>query len=369
MSNEWSSPYNPFNSMKALVHAKSFEGILEKKILPPIVINFDLTNNCNYNCRFCMFSKNRERADKTSEEFREGRQSLPEGYSLTLPKLWKDWGVKAVCLAGGGEPSLHPDYVPFIKECKKQGLELGIATNGYMTNNPETWKAICESCKFIGFSMDAGNENNYAETKGVPKEWFNVVIDNIKGLAQVKKDLGSKVQIGYKFLLDEKNYKSIYEAAELASKIGVNHFQFRPAINPNYEFFKDKEDMIWYQIDKAQKTLETEDFRVFGIKHKFNPDFSKKHKFSKCRANMLTSTWCADGNIYMCTDTRGNPWSLLTNHYPNPEKVIDYWGSKEHWDKIDKIDFHKNCDRCTLSAYNEFFENVFIEDKMDRNLI
>jgi len=117
MSNEWSSPYNPFNSMKALTHAKNFEAILEENPLPPIVVNFDLTNKCNYNCRFCMFSENRERADKTGELFREGRESLPEAYALTLPKLWKDWGVKAVCLAGGGEPTLHSDYLPFIKEC------------------------------------------------------------------------------------------------------------------------------------------------------------------------------------------------------------------------------------------------------------
>jgi MoaA/NifB/PqqE/SkfB family radical SAM enzyme len=367
--NEWSSPYNPFNSMKALTHAKSFEAILEEKPLPPIVVNFDLTNNCNYNCRFCMFSENRERADKTGELFREGKESLPEGYALTLPKLWKDWGVKAVCLAGGGEPTLHPDYLPFIKECKAQGLELGLVSNGYVIDNLEAMKIISDSCKFVGFSIDAGNEKDYQQTKGVPKERFSKVISNIRNLSAVKEAFRSNVQIGYKFLLDEKNYNSIYEAIKLASEIGVNDFQFRPAINPNYEFFKGKEDKVWNQIEKGRNDFEREDFRVYGIRHKFNPDFSKKHKFEKCRANMLTSTWCADGRVYMCTDSRGNPWSYLTDHYPNPQNVIDYWGSKEHLEKVDKIDFHKNCDRCTLAPYNEMFEQVFIKDSMDKNLI
>ncbi len=84
---------------------------------------------------------------------------------------------------------------------------------------------------------------------------------------------------------------------------------------------------------------------------------------------MLTTTLCADGKVYLCTDTRGNPWAYMTDHYPDPQMVVDYWGSKEHFEKVNNIDFRKNCDRCTLSAYNEFFEKIFIEDLMDRNLI
>ena len=99
---EWSNKYNPFNSWKNLVHVNQFEAILNGKILPPIVVNYDLTNVCNYNCKFCMFA-NRERTDPKGKDFREGGASISEGHSLTLPKLWKEWGVKAVCMGGGGE--------------------------------------------------------------------------------------------------------------------------------------------------------------------------------------------------------------------------------------------------------------------------
>jgi len=82
----------------------------------------------------------------------------------------------------------------------------------------------------------------------------------------------------------------------------------------------------------------------------------KKLDFEKCRATMLTTTWCADGKVYLCTDTRGNSWAYLANHYPNPKEFIKFWGSKEHWDIVDKINFNANCDRCTLAPQNEFFE-------------
>lgn len=361
---EWQGKYNPFNSWKALTHSANFEAILEGEPLPPIVVNMDLTNECNYKCGFCMFGGDRERADKTSETFRKGNASLPEGYAQTLPKLWKDWGVKAVCLAGGGEPTLHPDCLEFIVECDKQGLDLGFVTNGNQVSE-EWWDKVAKHTKFVGFSMDAGNETDYAKVKGVKPDNFYKVLYNMLNIANAS----GKTQIGYKYLLDRGNYTSIYEGAVRAKEAGATHFQFRPAIEPDYSFFADKRDIINNQITSAQENLDSEDFKVMGVTHKFNPDLSKKHKFDKCRATQLTSTWAADGNVYMCTDSRGNPWSKLTEHYPDPKKVIEYWGSPEHQAKVSKIDFNKNCDRCTLAPYNEFFENVFIDDKMDRNLI
>lgn len=360
---EWTSPFNPFNSMKALVHADRFEAIVEGKPKAPVVVNMDLTNVCNYSCTFCMFGGQRERADKSGMEYRKGNAQLPVGYAPTLPKLWKEWGVKAVCLAGGGEPSLHPDCLEFIVECGKNKLDLGFVSNGLLVGE-KYWKPINESCKFVGFSVDAGTQEDYAKVKGVPGEFLDKVLKNMKGIRSQ-----GDVQIGYKFVLDRDNYKHIYEAAKLAKENGATHFQFRPAIDPDVAFYDGKLDGIWGQIDKAQKELEDEHFKVMGVRHKFNADLSKKHNFKKCLANLLTTTWCADGNVYMCTDTRGCDWSRLTQHYPDPRKVIEYWGSEEHKAKINKIDFHKNCDRCTLGPYNEMIEQVFQEDNMDRNLI
>jgi hypothetical protein len=217
--------------------------------------------------------------------------------------------------------------------------------------------------------MDAGTPSAYGKVKGVPDQFFYQVLVNMHELAKDKHAKGSKTQIGYKFVLDKDNWETIYHAAELAKQVGANHFQFRPAIDPDYKFFADKLPQIKAQIEKAQNDLDGPRYKVMGVFHKFNQDLSKKHNFQQCRANLLTTTWAADGWVYMCTDTRGNEWSKLVRHYPDPTKVRDYWGSEEHLEKVSKIDFKRNCDRCTLSPYNEMFEQVFIEDRMDRNLI
>ena len=354
---EWTSQYNPFNSMKALVHADKFEAILDKKPKAPIVINMDLTNTCNYNCSFCMFA-NRDRTDMSGKSFRNN-ESLEVGYAPTLPKLWKEWGVKGVCLAGGGEPSLHPDFLPFVQACHDNHLDIGIATNGFMVNK-DTWETLSK-CKFVGFSVDAGNKKDYSNVKGVPEENWDTMLENMSGLSK------TDCEVGFKFLLDAKNYTGIYDAAKIAKEHGATHFQFRPAID-TYPWTEKQIENIKDQITRAQQDFETDKFKVMGVTHKFNKDFTKKHNFSKCRANMLTSTWCADGTVYLCTDTRGNKWSNLGQHYPNPKEFIANWGNSEHFKTVDNI-CTNNCDRCTLAPYNEMFEQVFLNDKMDKNLI
>lgn len=367
--NEWTNKFNPFNSWKALTHTENFEAIIKGKPLPPIVVNFDLTNICNYNCRFCMFA-NRERTDPSGQSFRGNKASLPEGYAFTLPKIWKEWGVKAVCLGGGGDPTMHPDCKKMIKEIKKQGLDLGFVSNGYLCNDKDWWETIVKNCVFVGFSVDAGTMEAYSNTKGVPNDYFEQVMNNIRGISMTKKRLKSKCAVGFKFLIDEENYRTIYDAIKIASKIGVNHLQIRPAINPNnVNLFMVHGNDIWGQVQNGRKDFERKDFQIFGVQHKFKPNFDKKHDFKKCLATMMTTTWCADGKVYMCTDTRGNEWAYLCDHYPNPKKVIEYWGSKDHWKKVNKIDFKKNCDRCTLAPCNEFFEHIFLNDEMERNLI
>ena len=363
---EWLDKFNPFNSMKALVHADKFEAILEGKPKSPIVMNFDLTNLCNYNCRFCMFG-GRKRADGTSETYRHNHKQLPSDYIATLPKIWKEWGIKAECVGGGGDPTCHPYCLEHIVDSSNQGLDVGFVTNGLLVTE-NWWDTLVKHTKWTGFSVDAGNAKDYSIVKGVPEKNYEIILNNLKGLSEAKKRLKTNCNIGYKFLLDEFNYEGIFEAAEKAKLVGCNTFQFRPAIN-DYIWSEGQLNEIKEQIGLAQQAFEDKNFHVYGVTHKFKPDFSRKHDFTKCRATMLTTTWCADGGVYMCTDTRGNPWAKIGEHYPDPKKFIQFWGSKEHYAMTDKINFQKDCDRCTLAFPNEAFEKVFIQDKMERNLV
>ena len=122
------------------------------------------------------------------------------------------------------------------------------------------------------------------------------------------------------------------------------------------------------KIDKQMKEamkLNSKDFSVFGVGHKFNPDFTIKKTFSRCWAIPLLPTFSADGNVYMCFDMRGRKDTILCKHDPDLNEIAKFWNSEAHKKMVREIDINK-CPRCTFTAYNEIIENVIQKDSMCR---
>ncbi len=360
---EWTTPYNPFNSMKVLVWRDQLEGIAKGEFLPPVTVDTDPTNKCNYNCIWC-----------NAFDYMKGpKHTLPEKHLLKLADFYKEWGVKSTCVAGGGEPLLNPGLNAFLERLYENGVEAGVITNGSVMTD-EHLDVIARTCRWCGFSIDAGIPETYAKVKGVhDKTFFNRVIENIKKLTKKIEKLGTKCDIAYKYLLHPLNAGEIFQAAELAKSIGVKDFHLRPVGWDNLEISKGKEPVSFYpfldDIDKqisAAMSIENGHFRVFGVRHKFDPYLARKVNFSKCWATPLLATFGADGKCHLCFDMRGRKDLILCDHYPDPREVLKVWGSEFHRGMIAKID-PRNCPRCTFGPYNEVVEQVFIEDGMCKN--
>lgn len=357
---EWSDPFNPFNSFKVLRWGKHLEMLADGEIPPyPIVINLDLQRGCNYKCKHCIWSKRRDLKPT----------KVPLELALKIPKFLHNWGVKAVCLAGeSGDPSLYPELHKILKELHYWNIDIGLVSNGFAYTD-EQIRAAAHYTTFTGFSIDAGTAESYAEVHGVQQKNFAKVIENIGKLAKYKERNNLDVQIGYKFLLFPESYDTLYEAAKIARDIGANHFQIRPAELPVEETKKINISEVNKQIEQAMK-LQTKDFGVFGIRHKFKPDFTKKTP-KHCYATPLTSTWTADGNIVLCVDLRDEDYNTLCNYRKEGlQRIKELWGSEKHRKLIEELNKRlDNCKRCTNFGYNEIIEKAFVKDSMDIRLI
>ena len=110
---EWSegNKYNSFNSMKGLSFYQNYTQIMEwmnstsNELPPPIECNLDIFAECNLDCYFCITQRYLKHH---REEVGEMRQ-LPLDYMLKLVDFLSEWGVRGLCISGGGEPSLHKD--------------------------------------------------------------------------------------------------------------------------------------------------------------------------------------------------------------------------------------------------------------------
>ncbi len=298
---------------------------------------------------------------------------MPEDHLLKLADFYAEWGVKSTCIAGGGEPLMNRGVKNFLLRLKKNGIEAGIITNGLFLNE-ELSEVIAETCRWIGISVDAGTNKTYRKIKNIHDDSFFIkVINNIEKLTTIIKNKETKCDVAYKYLLHPTNAKEIFIAAQLAKSIGVKDFHLRPVGWDNImkTLKKDPIDFtsvleeIDRQIEESMK-LEDENFRFFGIKHKFRPNFERKVNFKRCWASPLVLTFGADGKCHLCFDIRGKEELILCSHYPDPKEVLKHWNSDRHKKILKSINVNK-CPRCTFGPYNEIVEKVFIKDSMCRN--
>ena len=349
---EWSdkSKFNSFNSWKGLLYADWYKAIAAGKFLPPVEASLDPIHACNLSCQHC-----------NAHRYMDG-QKMEAGHLSKLVAFLGEWGVKAVCFGGGGEPTLHPNLPNAILETKAAGMEASMATNGTLLGR--SMGHVIPLCRWVGVSVDAATPETYKALKGV--DLFTRVINNIEQAVKV----ADACDISYKFLISSINQHEILAACRLAKKLGVRDFHARP-MDFYHQGMGDELDgklagvdltLIHEQMEACHE-LEDESFRVFTVVHKFNPDFTPSKGFSQCYGAPLVIQLCADGKVYFCVDQRQRAEFELGSHYPNPENILTFWGSPRHVRMALKDGLPKRCTtRCTFGQWCKQCEELFVNN-------
>lgn len=352
MTEEWSNIVNPFNSMKSLVWADRYEALARGEIPQPVSVTVDPTNRCQLNCQWCQYASWRAETPAHAD---------PDEL-LRLAELIVDWhkvgGPVAVCIAGGGEPLIHNSFPELVQNLVYGGLQVGVITNGVNLTNANL-KALA-LCRWVGFSVDAGNAKSYAEMKGTSLSTFQRVINNIAALSSYN----PRPSIGFKFLLQPNTLQQLPKAIALAKKVGADDFHARPMYVPG---------LIWTEseIESAKtkigymRILENEHFHIYGVTHKFNPNFSRKLP-DKCEVTPLAGlVFGADQVVWLCCDKRGDEDARMCRW----QDIREFWGSVRHKEMLEKLDTSKCTRRCTFCEYEVILNQVFRQDKMCRAFI
>jgi organic radical activating enzyme len=106
--------------VKLLQSVDVVKSIRDKRVIPPIHVQFIPTNKCNLNCDFCSCSK----VDRKIE------MSLESAYNIV--EILKLLGTKAVTITGGGDPMMHPYISDILNFFYKEGIKVGMVTNGIL---------------------------------------------------------------------------------------------------------------------------------------------------------------------------------------------------------------------------------------------
>ena len=346
---EWAneSKYNSFNSMKGLCyyeHYKQIVGWLDGKneLPPPIEASLDPINACNNRCYYC--NSQRYLREHPAGLKRWGRDYLED----TLIRL-SQWGVKAFCWGGGGEATLNIRLSGMTEFGVKLGMECSIITNGVLVTGELADELLL--CRWIGVSLDSAIPEVYRKVRGTD-DCFKV-LENIKNLAKKR----TKTDICVKVLVLPETIDTILYTCEVARDLGVQDFHVRP-VDLERKDFKIAQrlsldmDKIRGIFDECHK-LETKDFHVYTVTHKYDENFHVKHDFNQCLASPLVAQICTDKRMHICLD-----------HRLEAKYEIKEWGSEQHRQLLKSVVPDRDCGRCTFGAYNEQIEKVVLEDRM-----
>lgn len=174
----------------------------------PHELYVETTNRCNLKCRTCpqYFGMPEEFADLTPELVERILDQFPF--------------VRRVVLHGIGEPLLNRDLPQIIQNVKRRGAYALFNTNGLLLRGRLVEPIIRAGLDELRVSVDSASPETYALVRGT--DGFARIIENLRGLAQLKETLGSmtpKVSLWVTGM--KSNVAELPALVRLAHEIGV----------------------------------------------------------------------------------------------------------------------------------------------------
>jgi MoaA/NifB/PqqE/SkfB family radical SAM enzyme len=188
-------------------HQDRIEAWARGERIAPITIDMALTRACNFGCQYCyaMMQEN-ERLPITAEVMTRFLDDCAEV------------GVKGISLVSDGESTLSPAFVHTIVRGGQLGLSMAVGTNAYLLNERKV-REILPHLTYLRVNITAGEPRRYAEIMGVKEEWFHKVVDNIRTMVRVKRELDLPVTIGLQMVLMPQYADQILPLARLGKTL------------------------------------------------------------------------------------------------------------------------------------------------------
>lgn len=297
---------------KLLYHLEELNKWARGEDFYPIYVELSPTTVCNQRCVHCYI-----RYLGFKNIFLERK------IMLRLVRQLGRIGVKALCIAGTGEPFLHQATPEVILEAKKSGLDVACATNGILFNE-ETAKKILPVLTWIRFSVLGGSRQTYQKLQGAKEGDWDKLLKNLKDAVAVKRKRRLGVTLGAVFFIFKENGREVVKLARLMKELGLDYVVVKPVgdyAKNKYVADKNLKDIFEKELKKVE-CLGDKNFKAL-VRWDMFQDWGNK-PYKKCLSLPFMTVIEADGSVYAC----GGYWQDKRYVYGNLHKQ----GFKEIWD-------------------------------------
>jgi pyruvate-formate lyase-activating enzyme len=190
-----------------------------------------LTRLCNQRCKFCLDSWNHNGTYVDSGELKDYIQKGREQHKTRL-------------ILSGGEPTIHPDYVKFIRYGREVGYDwVQTVTNGMLFSYPKFARAAVQAgLNEVTFSIHGHTAKLHDALTGTPLA-FETGIQGIRNLQAI-----GGVVINVDIVVNKQNYKHLPEILDFFLDMGVMEFDLLYVI-PFGRGFDDFRKHLFFDLD------------------------------------------------------------------------------------------------------------------------
>ena len=355
-----SDPYM-LDSNKLLYHMDRVLKWEKGERVAPLLIDIGATKICNIKCKYCY---------GIYQKMDNSMMIPPE----KLVQLFHDaplLGVKALTLTGDGEPTLNPGMWDALMIGKKNGLDIGIATNGVALNEDKI-KVILKTAVWCRFNISAGTKETYKDIHGA--DYFNRVVDNIVQMRTWKSKLKSNTTIGLQMVLIPECLDDVIPLAEIAVKYGLDYFVIKQFSDPgddvpceqfSPEDFRTIATPILQQAEAMSKNS-TKIIVKWNLLKLMN-----KRAYDKCIDCPFIFQVSGSSKCYPCGYLFGNDKYCYGDlKHQSLGEIIT---SEQYWKVVDYManehDVHKDCKGCCRHDSTNAWLNKYVDKPQHMNFI
>ncbi len=349
----------PYSNLKIFGHLEEVQKVKKGERIAPIYVRIKPTNRCNQNCYYCHYKS----PYLELGQYNPGDE-IERGKMLEIIQDFKEMGVKAVTFSGGGEPLLYPYIEEAMKAVLDAGIDLSIITNGSLLEGRKA--ELLSHAKWVRISQESGCGETYSEIRGVKKEGFAKLCENIKNFAKIKE---KDCELGINFVIGPRNYKEVYQAGKLMQELGANHIKYTALIGNDVEKIHSpfKEEVIG-QIHRLIDENKS-DFKIINL---YESDFDSNAVFGRnynfCGIKDYVTVIAANSKIYYCHDKAYLSQGEVGDISQKPFREV--WFSEETAQKFRTFNPQKICQHhCVYDDRNELLNHFYALDNQHINFI
>lgn len=321
-------------------------------IVPPSV-EIDMTNACNQDCTYC-----------NVVEFRNANNDATKihDYHVLVERV-KSWqayvkgavgNVNTITFVGGGEPTARKGYEYVVEQAVDTDLLVSIITNGSGLDRLQNLaEESVQRISWIGVDIDSGIPEIYERVRrSKQKGLFEKVKTNIQELTAI----GVKIDIKGLLLEETASYESIESMFQYCKDVGGRMVYLRLAQLAGGGVF-DVSDEYVENIKLLAKKMD--------VVVRVNTTRMITRNYTRCHALHLIPIFSADGNVYTCCESRGNPVFNLGSWLSADFR--DLWMSERHRKMYRDVDV-SICPSCRPNIHNIEIENLIATETISDNL-